>query len=662
MNSKILHKPTVHLLLIGLLCVIAYSNTFYVPFQFDDHINIINDPIIKEVRNFFDFSRVENYKTTHHFRMFQMRYMASLSFALNYLIHGLDVPGYHVVNLVIHIFNSLLVYTLIILSFRSPFLQGSATRSYERHIALFGSLFFAVHPLQTQAVTYIVQRHASLATLFYLFSLVMYVKTRLISQVSERIKTSGVRFRQAIFYLMAFLSAILAMKTKPIAFTLPFVLILYDFLFFKGGFRKRIAYLCPLLFIVPIIPLSFLSSVNSDGDLVSVVNEAARDSTGMSRFDYLFTQFRVIVTYIRLIFLPIHQNITYDYPSYNSLFQAEVFFSFLFLISICSSGFYILLRCRRSASHARLISFGIFWFFMTLSVESSIIPIADIILEHRMYLPSVGVFIVICSAIFIGVQKLKERWRWIEKAVVCSLGVLVIILTSATYARNTVWQDSVTLWTDVVSKSPNNARGYYYLGFAYQTRGSFDKAIDQYKSAIEIYPNFAEARNGLGNIYMTKNLYERAIEEYLIAVRLSPNDALKHYNLANAFKAQGKLDQAVEEYQTSIRLYPMHSDAFTNLGNIYMRQGLTDRAIEQYKSAIEVDPDNADAYNNLGGTYLYKGLVDKAIEYSESALDLQPDMYEAHYILGIAYRNRGMTEQAEEHTREALRIKKTYYK
>ena len=351
-------KRAVHILLIVVLGILIYSNTFNVPFIFDDNHSIVNNSVIK------DFSQIVGPQNAYKNRL-----VTQLTFALNYTMHGLNVAGYHMFNLFIHLSNALLVYWLIILTFRTPYASAyfqkdalKVSDSY-RWIPLFTALLFVSHPVQTQAVTYIVQRSASLATLFYLVSLVMYIKAR----GSE----SSKRGRYA-FYAASIISAIVAMRTKEIAFTLPVMAFLYEFIFFRGDIKKRILYLAPLLLTMVIIPVSLTAFTQDASNEAGGIDELTKlaGSTAVPRWDYLNTQFRVIVTYIRLLFFPVDQNLDYDYPIYRTFFTLPVFLSFLFLLGIFCWGIYLVYRSSKSDQADgfwyRLIAFGTFWFFVTL--------------------------------------------------------------------------------------------------------------------------------------------------------------------------------------------------------------------------------------------------------------------------------------------------------
>jgi hypothetical protein len=278
------YTSAVAFLLIAVTALAIYSNTFFSPFHFDDTGTIVENNKLRDLSNFWPPSGT--------------RYIGFLSFALNYQVGGLEVLGYHLVNILIHIINGFLVWSLVTLTFKTPVMERSSANSKLKYfIALTASLIFISHPVQTQAVTYIVQRFASLATFFYLLSLVLFVKWR----ISHR----------TIFYPLSILCAVLAMKTKEISFTLPFIVLLYEIMFF-GSFvnghmqrrRTRLLYLAPLVLTVLIIPLSLIGIDKPLGDVIGEFREAAQETEEVPRGIYLLTQFRVIATYIRLLILP----------------------------------------------------------------------------------------------------------------------------------------------------------------------------------------------------------------------------------------------------------------------------------------------------------------------------------------------------------------------
>lgn len=605
----------IHLALIIFLSIIAYSNTFSVPFQFDDEPSIARNIIIREGRFFTDPSRAENLSEITGLKM---RYVTFLTFALNYRLHGLNVAGYHIINLIIHIINTLLLYRLVLLSFKTPFLAGSSLKEHSGAIALSAALLFAGHPVQTQAVTYIVQRLTSLATMFYLISIVFYVTWRLRTQ-SLRCK-AGKTEKKHLFswtkihsnYLIALISAVIAMKTKEIAFTLPVVITLYEFMFFQGPIKKRALSLLPLLLTMSIIPISLIHTGKPLEDVISDVSEVTRVQTTITRWDYLYTEFRVIVTYIRLLFMPVGQNLDYDYPVYHSFLNPQVLLSFLFLIFLFCLGAYLFYRSRLTHNAVRLTAFGIFWFFITISVESSIIPIADVIFEHRIYLPSAGFFLAITTALFAGASALGGTVR-ILKVLPAILVLIGIALTAATFARNSVWRDEVALWEDVVHKSPQKARGIGNLGYAYQNRGKFIEAIGLYNRALAIRA--------------TSTVYN--------------NRGMSYYGI-------GDFAQAMQDFTSAIAINPDYAEPYNNRGVVYSRLGLHVQALEDYTRAVRIKVDFTYAYNNIGNTLKVFGQFDRAIEYYTKAIFFDPGYSGAYLQRGMAYKSLGMTDQAME--------------
>ncbi|MBI5409306.1 MAG: hypothetical protein HZA14_08070 [Nitrospirae bacterium] len=312
MNMAIGKDHRYALLLISLAGLIVYSNAFSSPFIFDDFYYILDNPAVKS------FSQM--------WPPMDARYVTLLSFAINYAIGGESPFGYHLVNVVIHIGNAMLLYTLVITTFNAPGLSTVSRQTPAHYIALAAAMLFLVHPVQTQAVTYISQRFASLATLFYLSALVLYVRWR---NSGNTRKTD---------YLLAVLLTIAAQKTKEIAFTLPVAIMLYEFSFYdEGDSRRRIRWLAPFLFAMLIVPLGFLAPAFGFGGVDTDVGDAMRnlkmdEFQTLSSWTYLLTQFRVIMTYLRLLILPIDQRLYYDYPVFDTIFNLEVVASLAVII------------------------------------------------------------------------------------------------------------------------------------------------------------------------------------------------------------------------------------------------------------------------------------------------------------------------------------------
>ena len=572
---------------------IVYSNTLEAPFVFDDKLVIVENPIVRDLGYMVNPSEAKVHKGHFEYESFRHRYIGYLTFAINYWFHKLDVTGYHLVNIAIHIINSLIVYWLVILTFKTPFLNSSVLRGRINEIAFFASLFFACHPLQTQAVTYIWQRVTSLSTTFYCLALVFYILWRLTSKKPSSFATQ----MPILFYFGSVISAVLAMKTKEIAFTLPVVIFLYELMFFEEKLKKRILYITPLLLTMLIIPISLLETEKLKGDLMGNIGEVTRVETNISRMDYLLTQFTVIATYIRLIFFPINQNLDYDFPIYNTFLTPEVFLSFLLLFSIFSLGIYMFLHSRTRNSTYRIIAFGIFWFFITLSVESSFIPIVDVIFEHRVYLPSTGFFIALTTGIFLLLNKFGQRK--LHTIGVAIIVTVIIMFSVLTYSRNNIWSSEIALWQDNVEKSPQKARPQNNLGLAFYNQGHIEEAIDHYLYSLLINPESEEALNNLGLALNDLGRTEEAIEHYLHALRINTESEEAHINLGNVLNKQGRTEEAIEHYLHALRINTESEEAHNNLAISLVHIGNIERAIAHFRKALHINPDFVTAKNNL---------------------------------------------------------------
>lgn len=647
MQKSPLRKHILHLFLIIATGTLVYCNTLHVPFYFDDVRNIVKNPLIKNLNYFIN---PPDPGGRDIYADFQIRSAAYLTFALNYAIHGLRVEGYHIVNILIHIINAVLVYGLVILSFKTPLLCRSAIKDLSHLIALFSALIFAPHPVQTQAVTYIVQRLASLATMFYLFSLLFYIKWRLQQKSEERQKFSFLK--SCLLYLASFSSAVLAMKSKEIAFTLPLIIILYEFMFFQGNVRKRVIFIVPILLTMLIIPLSFLAHEKS----LEGVEDIAKALSGrgeVSRADYLMTQFRVIVTYFRLLVFPTNLNLDYDYPVYHSFSDPRVFLSFLLLLGVSGAGLYLYYRSRYSDYALRFTAFGIFWVIITLSVESSIIPLT-LIFEHRLYLPSVGFFISLLTIIF-TVAELSYGKEAI-KTTVFLLSLIVFLLAGAGYYRNEVWNDPPAFWKGVIRMSPGKGRPRSALGDAYMAEGRFNEASHEYQAALGLDPHDSVSQANLILIYVQQGRFEEVFKLYEEGLKAGADNAEFHNYVSLAYFRTGRPAEAERELRISIKMNPYYPDAHFNLGRLLMQQRRYVEAEQELRAALNRNPEHAEARNSLGVLYTLLERYGEAEKELESALRLNPDYPDIRNNLAGIYARSGRHEDAIKEYQEALRL------
>jgi tetratricopeptide (TPR) repeat protein len=591
----------------GLVClvgILAYANTIGFPFTFDDLANIPNNPAIKNFTGWGSLAALRG-----------NRLVGDLSFVANYQLHGASVWGYHLVNLLIHLGGALLLHTLALLLFRTPFVADETSGAGEDvclagPVALLAAILFVVHPIQTQAVTYTVQRFTSLATFFYLAAVVFYLRARLAAPAG----TGGRRGTFLASYLLGLVATILAMKTKEIAFTAPFAIVLVELLFFRGGLLRRAALVVPYLLTLPIVPLQyikldFFTKAPPPAQIAAQVQAATRMQTAMDRLDYLYTQLRVIVTYLRLLIFPVNQNLDYDYPVYRTFLTPPVYLSALLLAALLGLAIFLVVRSsarrlsptadRRPPITDRLIAFGIFWFFLTLTVESSIIPIIDVLFEHRVYLPSVGFFLVVAVlAVLLG-RRLAGRSARFSAAGVILAALVVALLVGATVKRNQVWADERTLWEDVTRKSPNRSRPWNNLGYAYLRNTQPQLALKALLRSIAIDPGHADAWNNVGIALEQVGVYAGRFRTSRVMFQ-SPQDlapevfgewlSLGYNNVGLAYDYLGERANALKYLEKAVRGNPSLAEARYNLGLALLAAGDRPRAREQYEALRQLDP------------------------------------------------------------------------
>ena len=644
-----------------LLCVVgalAYSNTFQSSFHFDDQISVLHNAAIK---NLSDLRTIFYYSPT--------RFFTYLSFALNYSFSGEGVLGYHIANLAIHLLVGLMVWLLARQVLRTPAMKETDIAGALSLLPLLAGLVFVAHPIQTQAVTYIVQRAASLATLFYLISLYLYGEGR------KRQVENTSRWVAAGYYAVAFLAAIVAAFSKETALTLPFAIILYEIFFFRKAGKVGWIFIGLASVLVLLIPWFLLSR----GFVSSTVAGA------LPALDYLLTQPRVWLTYLRLVILPINQNLDYDFAVSQSLIDASTLFGVAGLALVALAGF-------KFFRTSRVLSFGIFWFMLALLPESSLLPLPDVIYEHRVYLPMVGISIFAAFAL----QHFTRKWG------TTGVAALVIGIVGAlgltTFERNKVWSTEITLWQDVIKKSPKKARGYLNLGRAYDDLGMYKQAQAYYDMAQSIDPGYADTyasranllvHQGLadaaivecnralklspglglqlariyfnrGTAYFMKNLPDSAYADFNKALSYDPNLEQAYFNRALLLSRRSEFQKAIDDYGRSLKLEPKKSNAFNNRGVIIRDLGRLDEAMADFNNALQFKPDFPEAYFNRAVTYGLKGEFDKAIEDFTSFIRLVPKSPEGYHRRGVIFVRKGEYEKAVAEFSRALQINSSY--
>lgn len=592
-QTRLLLRPAVQLGLILLLGFGIYLHTLHAPFIFDDNICIVENPAIRGFNYFFDFDLVRALHIPADIQnSFALRPVVYLTFALNYLFGGINEFGYHLVNITIHLGNAVLVYFLVGVTLRLAPLSAEKTGiPWDRLLPLFAALLFVTHPLQTQAVTYTAQRFTSLVALFYFAVLLLYIHARLTPRTAIR----------RCCYGLALLFTILAMKSKETAFTLPFMLLLYDLFFLPGTLRQRGYRLFPFFLTLAIIPVTLLwLTQTKTGALADHALNASMNLVnfaGVSRWEYLQTQFGVIVVYLRLLFLPFGQNFDPDYRLAQGFFEWRVAGALLLLLTLFGSAARLAFRSFRDQERngERIIAFGIFWFFITLSVESSIIPIDDLLVEYRLYLPSCGIFLALATAAGLAINRGTLPWR----GAVATAFLIIAILAAATVARNSLYRDSIRLLEDVAAKSPGKPRAHSLLGVSYLLENRFAEAEIEFNKVLHARPNDANTMVNLGNVYFNKGELTAAIGQYRRSLELFPDNPLAHANLGMCYLNLGRLAEAEEELLAALAINPNFRNGRSSLAHLYEILGRNAEAVVHYRKQLEFFPQDQDALERL---------------------------------------------------------------
>lgn len=566
---------------IAIMAGIAYCNSFTVPFLLDDFGSISNNYAI---HNLFDFAAL--------WKFYANRIVLYFSLSLNYFVHDNGVEGYHVVNLLIHIFNGIMFYLILKKIFSRPYFKGKLVFRYSNVLSVMAATLFVCHPIQVNAVTYIVQRTASLAATFYLLAIYYFLKYRIRGKWHQ--------------LLLTVLFTVIAMFTKENTITIPFTLLLLEIMFFlkdeKTTWIKRILIFLLLFVTVPIIPATNLllkGYSQSDPDV------AFKASTSMDRFQYFFTQLNVILLYIRLCIIPWGQNFDYsnDFPLSPTIWDN---YSYLSLIILLIIGLFTLFTYKRN----RLVSLGILWFFIGLSVESSFISIKDVYFEHRLYFPLAGFIMFIIGMVTYERKRkqkqnrkspqsrsiyLKKRYLFRKPLMILVIlaAVLIPAYTGLTIYRNYIYSDSIRLWSDVVSKSPKSDRAHnslatgYLNGYDEEKKNTeyLDLAEIEFKKSIDLNGRNATAYTNLSKVYLLKEDYQKCITEAKHAISLTKSEYAQ-FNLGSAYKKLGRIEEALEAFHKGYEYNDKMGFILKALGDTYYETEDYENAKKYYEEYL----------------------------------------------------------------------------
>jgi tetratricopeptide (TPR) repeat protein len=601
------------LLCLTTITFLIYSHVLHAPFVFDDAS--IRDNASLQARSLSDLWGILWHSSGG-------RELGDLTFALNFYVGGVQTFGYHLINISIQIVNGWLIFWLLhktltlsrsakarLVSPSDQVAPCLAEHNSAWLIAFFSALIWLVHPVQTQAITYIVQRLTSFSALLYLLSFALYLSGRLRKHR-----------RRYIFYGASALAGLGAMKVKQNTAMLPCFIVLYDLYFFNDSPRKALKKRWGLLVILLVFLVGItIVYLGPDFWVTMQRRYIGRDFTMGER---LLTEARVLLYYLSLIALPLPSRlrVDYDFPLSSSLWHP---FSTLLAVVVLAM---TLWSAVRMASTRPLLSFAILWFLGNLAIESTIIPL-DLVYEHRLYLPSLGP--IAAATVWIS-TRLSSRHTFVSVLLLCCTVVTFAIWT---YTRNEVWTSPVRLWTDNALKSPGKARVHGNLGKALLDARRYADAAAEFEKALALDPTLLGAYNNLAVIYIDHlHQYEKAKIYLHAAIRQEPHYPEAYLNLGVIALNQKQLAEAIDAFTQVLVLNPQHLLAHYNLAACYINLQNFPKALEVLNRGLSHWPASYQLYLLKGRAHYMANHLLEARQALEKAYVLRPDDPEVqHY-------------------------------
>lgn len=586
-----------------LLGFALYLSGLRASWYLDDFRNIVENPLVRDPGEALR-------------RVFQPRGVAFLSFALNQALGGMVPTAFRLVNILIHAGAAILVWRILCRVFRASTLLPVA-----------GGLLFLAHPLQTQAVTYIVQRLAGMAGCFFLLAVYLYIRAR-------ESEAGGEQGRGRGWQAGALVAFALALWTKQNTVVLPLVLLCLDYCILD---RERFSLRASLLRALPYLGLALLAVVQlaaTDAQFVESLSAKAQvysesmtgetGSTGTMPLRYFATELIVFWLYFKLLLFPVGQMLDYSWPVVSSVWNWRSVLALAGFVLLFAAGRGLRLWNRRTA-------FGVAWFFLTLAVESSFIPL-DPVFEHRLYLPIFGAVVVVLELLVLYCPARRQ---------LPVLAGMLLILAGLTISRNALWADSVAFWRDNLAKAPANSRAMINLGQAYQLRGDSAAAAEILQQALTLSPDNSVAASGVGNALLHLGRLAEARAAFERALQLDSDNALANSYLGGLCMTAGETERGMQLLERAVALEPGNSTFLQNLAVGLDLAGRRSEAETVYRRALGIFPDHPPFLLGLGVLLDVTGRPQEGLPLLARALDAAPDDARTLYYYGLAALHAG---------------------
>jgi len=590
-------RKSVLILAIIAACLASYSNALFGDFVSDDKVFITANPYMKSLQYLpkfftqdFGYINILRIKSSYY------RPLLAASYMFDYTIWGNNPFGFHLTNLLFHIFSCILIFALIELLFHS------------RLIAFISTLLFSVHPIHTEAVSFISGRVDVVPPAFFLLSLVLFL----------RYAFGG----KKLLYVFSILSFAIALLTKEMALTLPLIILYIDYAFLSRLDIKKVIknFLRYHLGFFVTTGVYLIIRFYVIGGIV--IRETAKVGInfipGVSPLWRLFTVIKILTFHIRLLFFPYNLHIYRQFTPSNSLFEPIVLTGLVILTLL-------LFVASRNIKRYPIVSFSIFWFFITILPVSNILPRDNIFAERFLYIPSVG-FCMGMGFLFSWLLRKNIKtslFNW-KKLLSVLFILLIVALGRVTYERNKVWQNDFTLWYDTAKRSPNSKVAHISLGVVYSKMNLLDRAVEEAKKAIEIDSNYYAPYNLLGVTYLKSGLLDQAEEEFHKVIKYTDYSSFAYEGLSVIYGIRGQYEEAIEAGLIALKKNPYNVEARRNLAICYISVGRIDEAINMYEEYLKISKDDFDVHLDIGGLYYGKGNYQKAREHWLASLNICP--------------------------------------
>jgi tetratricopeptide (TPR) repeat protein len=551
----------VAILVIVLATFAVYFNTLSNGFAHDDEYQILNNPWIRDFGNLpavfshdvWGFNRAFGFGSSNYYRP-----LMHVVYMITYHLVKFKAWGFHLVNIMLHAGTSILVFLTGMEIFRKEQTKEIPLYFYPPFLV---AIVFAIHPIHTEAVSWVAGVPDICFSLCVLLSFYWYIRAPHDGETLDK-------GRLALSLLFFFCATLF----KETALVLPGILVAYDFSYRRerisvGKLLKRyIPYLV-------VIAIYFGMRIYALGNIIG-----SKEFREISGYQWVINLFPLFMKYISIFIFPVNLSVLHDVEIYKSIFSANLILSILATLAIVGFVF-------ASLRKTRLIFFGFCFFLIPLLPAFLIRSIPYPFAERYLYLPSFGLLLLFAA--LLGRVADRQRWRALLAVPVITV---ILIYSVGTILRNPVWKDSYTLWSDAVAKAPNVADAHFNLGATLKARGRVREAIRQYEIAVSLDSSKPWMHRSLGSSYADVGRRDKAIEQYLIALKIDPDDAKTHNDLGSVYGEMGRYDQAIKQFRAAVTLDPDDPVDRTNLGLALMYVGALDEAIEQLRAAVRLKP------------------------------------------------------------------------